>query len=101
MNKGGVNNTMDKIMCSDFRKELKKYFDKVTEDSEPIIITRKGNPNAVLISEDIYNNMIENQFVLGNPANLKWLEKSKQQAESFKAYQHNLTDFQNKSNNRK
>ena len=90
---------METITYLDFRKELKKYFDKATEDAEPIIITRKENRNAVLISEKIYNNMIENQFVLGNPTNLKWLEKSRRQVGSFKISQHDLTDFQNNSNN--
>jgi len=89
---------VETISYLDFRKNLKKYFDKATEDVEPIIITRKGNHSAVLISEKIYNNMIEKQFVLGNPTNLKWLETSRQQASSFKMSQHNLTNFQNNSN---
>ncbi len=91
---------METITYSDFRKGLKKYLNKATEDSEPIIITRKGNHNTVLISEDIYNNMIENKFVLENPANLEWLEKSKQQAESLKYSQHDLIDIKNDSNNK-
>jgi len=49
---------MEIITYSDFRKRLKKYLNKETEDFEPIIITRKESHNALLISEDIYNNMI-------------------------------------------
>lgn len=83
---------MEATTYSDFRKELKKYLDKATDDFEPITITRKGNHNAVLISADTYNNMIENQFILGNPTNLKWLEESKAQAQKGLLTDHNLID---------
>ncbi|KRL45861.1 hypothetical protein FD29_GL001862 [Companilactobacillus mindensis DSM 14500] len=86
---------MEATTYSDFRKELKKYLDKATDDFEPITITRKGNHNAVLISADTYNNMIENQFVLGNPTNLKWLEESKDQAQKGLLTSHDLIDPEN------
>jgi prevent-host-death family protein len=69
--------------------------DKATDDFEPITITRKGNHNAVLISADTYNNMVENQFVLGNPTNLKWLEESKDQAQKGLLTSHDLIDPEN------
>lgn len=65
---------MKKITYLDFRKNLKKYLNDVADNFEPVTITRKGKSNAVLISADIYTNMIENQFVLGNPTNLKRFE---------------------------
>lgn len=68
---------MQTTTYSNFKKNLKSFMAKVTDDCETIIITRKGNKNSVLISEDQYNNMIENKYVLGNPTNLKWLESGK------------------------
>lgn len=67
---------------SDFRKNMKTYMDKVSEDFEPVIITRKDNKNVVILSEEEYENLTENQYVLGNPANKAWLDESKKQLES-------------------
>jgi len=64
---------MEATTYSDFRKDLKSYMDKATGDFEPITITRKNRKNAVLISEDEYNNMLENRYVLENPTNREWL----------------------------
>lgn len=69
---------------SDFRNNMKKYLDEVTENFDSIIITRKGNKNVVILSEDEYENLKENQFVLGNPANKAWLDESREQLESGK-----------------
>ena len=43
---------------SSVRKDLKKYCDKVIDDWEAIIITRKNEKNVVLMSEDEYNNLM-------------------------------------------
>ncbi|MBW1606324.1 type II toxin-antitoxin system Phd/YefM family antitoxin [Lactobacillus sp. Sy-1] len=83
---------MEATTYSNFRKQLKMYMDKATENFEPIIVTRKDNKNAVLISETEYNNMLENQYVLGNPDNLKWLEKGKKQVESGQFMRRELSD---------
>lgn len=60
-----------------FSERIKKYLDAAADDFEPITITWKGKNNAVLISEEVYNIMLENQFVLGNPTNLNRLEESR------------------------
>lgn len=83
---------MEATTYSNFRNKLKSYIDKATNDYEPITITRKDNRNAVLISAEEYNNMKENQFILGNPNNLKWLEESKMQAENGDLAYHKLLE---------
>lgn len=40
----------------DIRANLKKYFD-LAFSGEPIIVSRKGNKNVVVISETEYNNL--------------------------------------------
>lgn len=66
-----------------------------SEDGEAITITRKDSRDAVLISESAYNNMIENKFVLGNPANLKWLTESANELKAGKARDHDLIEPDN------
>ncbi len=64
------------------RDNMKTYMDKVTDDYETMIVTRKDNRNIVMISEEMYNNLLENIHVMGNKANYDWLMESKAQLES-------------------
>lgn len=56
---------------------MKMYMDKVTDDYETMIVTRKDNKNVVMISEESYNNLMENIFVMGNKENYDWLMMGK------------------------
>ncbi|PKM83215.1 MAG: prevent-host-death protein [Firmicutes bacterium HGW-Firmicutes-14] len=51
------------VNYSTLRENLKKYCDTANEDFETIIVTRKSGGNVVLISEDEYNNLMENLYV--------------------------------------
>ena len=51
------------------RDNMKTYMDKVTDDYETMIVTRKDNKNVVMLSEESYNNLMENIHVMGNKAN--------------------------------
>lgn len=74
------------------RDNMKSYMDKVTDDYETMIVTRKDNKNVVMISEESYNNLMENIHVLGNKANYDWLMESKTQLESGKFSTHTLDE---------
>lgn len=64
------------------RDNMKAYMDKVTDDYETMIVTRKNNKNVVMMSEESYNNLMENIYVLGNKVNYDWLMESKAQLEA-------------------
>jgi antitoxin YefM len=66
---------------SDIRRNLKDFMDKVVDDNEPLIITRPGGRDVVMLSKEAYDNIIENIQVLGNKANREWLLLGKKQAE--------------------
>ena len=70
------------VNYTELRGNMKNYMDKVTDDYETMIVTRKDNKNVVMLSEETYNNLIENAYVLGNKANYDWLMQSKAQLES-------------------
>ena len=63
------------------RDNMKTYMDKVTNDYETMIVTRKDNKNVVMLSEESYKNLMENIYVMGNKANYDWLLESKEQLE--------------------
>ena len=72
------------------RDNMKTYMDKVTDDYESLIITRKDNKNVVMLSEEAYNNLLENVYVMGNKANYDWLMESKEQLETGNFSIHSL-----------
>lgn len=64
---------------SQFRENMKANLDLVTDDYETLIITRKDNKNAVIMSEEMYNNLMENIYIMSNKNNYYWLMESKRQ----------------------
>ena len=66
---------------TELRANMRTYIDQVTDNYETMIITRKDNRNIVMISEETYNNLMENIYVMGNKANYNWLMESKKQLE--------------------
>lgn len=74
------------------RENMKTYMDKVTDDYETMIVTRKDNKNVVMLSEESYNNLMENIYVLGNKNNYDWLMESKAQLECGKFVKHDLIE---------
>ena len=73
------------VNYTELRGNMKECMDKVSDDYETLIITRKKNRNIVMISEETYNNMLENMHLLGNEANDRWLMESKRQLENGQA----------------
>lgn len=61
---------------STVRNNFKAYCDKVNQDIETVIITRKEGGNTVLISEAEYNNIMENLFVRSNQESYSRLKES-------------------------
>ena len=80
------------VIYTNFRENMKEYMDKATNDYETMIVTRKNNKNVVMISEETYNNLMENVYVMGNKSNYDWLMESKEQLESGKFKEHDLIE---------
>lgn len=74
------------------RDNMKSCMDRVTDEYETMIVTRKNNKNVVVISEESYNNLIENLHLVENGANYDWLMESKKQLEGGMRSQHQLTE---------
>lgn len=82
------------VNYTNLRENMKAYMDQVTDDYETIIVTRKNNKNVVMISEEAFNNMLENIHVLGNKANYDWLMESKRQLENGLASMRELSEVE-------
>ena len=80
------------VNYTNLRDNMKTYMDKVTDDYETMIVTRKDNKNVVMLSEETYNNLMENVYVMGNKANYDWLMESKTQLEKGYFASHTLSE---------
>lgn len=81
------------------RENMKTYMDRITDDYETLIVTRKDNKNVVMLSEESYNNLIENIYVLGNKSNYDWLMESKTQLENGMTSVHELFEVKTDEKN--
>lgn len=82
------------VNYTNLRENMKSYMDKVTDDYETMIVTRKDNKNVVMISEESYNNLMENIHVMGNKFNYDWLMESKAQLEKGNVSTHDLVEVE-------
>ena len=80
------------VNYTNLRENMKTYMDKVTDDYETMIVTRKNNKNVVILSEETYNNLMENAYLMGNKANYDWLMESKAQLEAGFISTHDLIE---------
>jgi len=80
------------VNYTNLRENMKAYMDRVTDDYETMIVTRKDNKNVVMLSEESYNNLMENAYIMGNKANYDWLMESKAQLEKGNFTVQNLTE---------
>ncbi len=74
---------MKKISIDNLSINFEKYMNKVINDNEVMVVTRKDNKNVVMLSEETYNNLMENIYVTGNKENYDWLMESKKQLEKL------------------
>lgn len=57
------------ISFSDARNNLKTVLDRVVNDADTTIITRRDSEDAIVMSLDYYNSLMETIYLLRSPAN--------------------------------
>lgn len=82
---------MQVVNYTEARNNFKSMLDRVCDDFEPMIITRKNGSAAVLISIEEYNSFKETAYLLSTPANAARLAESLKQARRGEIEIHELT----------
>ncbi len=83
---------MNTINYSAFRKKLSAFIDKVNDDHCPILITRRNERPAVLMSLDDYKSYEETLYLMRSPKNAERLSKAIESLESGQGATHELIE---------
>ena len=67
------------VNFSDARNSLKTVLNQVIDDADYTVITRRDAPDAVVMSLDTFNSLMETVHLLKSPANAAHLAKSIEQ----------------------
>ncbi|MFO1195614.1 MAG: type II toxin-antitoxin system prevent-host-death family antitoxin [Burkholderiaceae bacterium] len=83
---------MQVITFSEARNKLKEVIDRVVEDADVAVISRRDAPDAVVMSLDTFNSWMETVHLLKTPANVSHLAKSIRQLRAGKSRARALID---------
>lgn len=64
------------VNFSEARNSLKSVIDQVIDDADYTVIARRDAPDAVMMSLDTFNSLMETVHLLKSPANAAHLAKS-------------------------
>ncbi len=76
---------MKVVSFSEARNSLKTVLDRVVEDADHTIITRRDADDVVVMSLESFNSLMETVHLLKSPANAAHLERSISQFKQGKA----------------
>ena len=77
---------------SDFRKDIKRYLDRVTENFETLIINRGKDTGVVVISLDEYNSLTSTHHELSSKINEQRLDSAVEKFSKGQSFQKELIE---------
>ena len=83
---------MQVVNFSEARNHLRRVLDQTVADSDFTIILRRNSPDAVLMSLDTFNSLMETVHLLKTPANAVHLAQSIEQFHAGKLVSGKLAD---------
>jgi antitoxin YefM len=73
---------MEVVTYTQARNNLKRILDRVVDDADYTVITRRDAANTVVMSLDSFNSLLETVYLLQSPANAAHLARSIEQFKS-------------------
>jgi len=80
------------VSFTEARNRLKLVLDQVVNDADCTVITRRDSEDAVVMSLDYYNSLMETVYLLKSPANAEHLRKSIEQYRNGEVSERTLLD---------
>ena len=87
---------MEAISYSRLRANLANVMDRVVNDHDAVIVTRKSEPGVVILSLEDFEAMQETTYLMRSPANAKALMESISQLENGKTKSFTTTELKEK-----
>ncbi len=78
---------------SDFRKNIKRYLDAVTENIETLVISRGKGTGIVIISLEEYNSLTATQHELSSKKNEARLDSAIEKLKKGSSFQKDLIEL--------
>ena len=79
------------VHFSEAQSDLKVLMDQVIADADHTVITRREAPDAVLMSLDAFNSLVETLHLLKSPANAAHLARSIEQCRKGQLHSRDLS----------
>jgi antitoxin YefM len=83
---------MKVVTFTEARNQLKAILDRVVNDADYTVITRRDAGDAVVMSLEYFNSLLETVYLLKSPANATHLERSIAQYKQGRVTQKDLLD---------
>ena len=83
---------MNIVTFSEARSKLKAILDRVVNDMDYTVITRRDADDAVVMSLEYFNSLMETVYLLKSPANAAHLERSIAQYKQGQVSEQELID---------
>jgi antitoxin YefM len=80
------------VTFSEARNKLKVILDQVVNDADYTVITRRDADDAVVMSLEYFNSLLETVYLLKSPANAAHLERSIAQYKQGQVIEQNVLD---------
>jgi len=80
------------VSFTEARNGLKSVLNRVIDDADCTVIRRRDTEDAVVMSLDYYNSLMETVYLLKSPANAEHLSKSIKQFHQGKAQERDLVN---------
>ena len=77
---------------SDFRKDIKSYFDRVSKNFETLIINRGKDSGIVIMSLDEYNSLMATNYELSSRTNESRLDSAIDKLRNGKTFTKDLIE---------
>lgn len=75
---------------TDVRSNFKTVLDRVNDDADVAVITRRDSNPVVIMAQKHYDSMMETLYLLSSPANASHLMRSLEQLEKGEAVEREL-----------
>ena len=83
---------MEVVTYSQARNNLKRILDRVVDDADYTVITRRDAEDTVVMSLDSFNSLLETVYLLKSPANAAHLARSIEQFRNEEVTEKDLLD---------